>query len=496
LLEGKDLIGQAQTGTGKTAAFALPLLQRLDPEAKGVQAIVLTPTRELALQVAEAVRAYGKHVGKRGVRVLPVYGGQPMHVQLSALKRGVHVVIGTPGRVRDHLQRGTLSLEVVNFFGLDEADEMLNMGFIEDVEWILEHAPAERQIALFSATMPGPIRRIASRHLRDAHDAKISHRTLTVPNIEQFAMRVGRHEKNEALERILEAENYEAVLIFAGTQRMTAELAERLLGHGYQAECIHGGMNQTQREAVVGRLKKRRTKIVVATDVAARGLDVDHIGLVVNYDLPRDQEVYVHRIGRTGRIGRSGKSISLWQQRDRNMLRAIERFSGQVMKGMRMPGRAELVDRKRERFQDNLRALMESDLGSFRNLITGMEREEGFDLADLAAAAVRVAWGESPLYVAPDPEPREDVSPAGDDEVEIVIPVGSWNRVRPGSIVGAIAGETGLKGKVIGRVNILERVTFVAVPAEHVHRILKALKGTRIAGRVVYPRLAHDRDRR
>jgi len=491
LLEGRDLVGQAQTGTGKTAAFAMPLLQRLDPDAKGVQAIVLTPTRELAMQVAEATRAYGKHIGKRGVHVLPVYGGQPMHIQLNALRRGVHVVIGTPGRVRDHLKRRTLSLEKVRFFGLDEADEMLNMGFIEDVEWILEQAPAERQIALFSATMPAPIRRIASRHLKDPVDMKIVQRTLTVSNIEQFSIRVGRNEKNEALERVLEAEEYEAVLIFAGTQRMTAELAEHLQGHGYQAECIHGGMNQPQREAVVGRLKKRRTSIVVATDVAARGLDVDHIGLVVNYDLPRDQEVYVHRVGRTGRAGRKGRAISFWYPRDRNMLRSIERFSGQQMEPMRIPGRSELTDRRREKFQNSIRAMLDSDLGPFRNMFIGMEREEGTELADLAAAAARLAWGEAPLYVAAEPEPREYDDAAGDDLVEIVIPVGSWNRVRPGAIVGAIAGETGLPGKAIGRVNILEKVTFVSVPAEHVHRILKALKGTRIGGRVVYPRLAH-----
>jgi len=499
LLEGHDLLGQAQTGTGKTAAFALPLLQRLDLKEKPVQAIVLTPTRELALQVAEAVRSYGKYLDKSGVRVLPVYGGQPIHIQRNALRRGVHVVIGTPGRVRDHLQRGTLSLSAVRFFGLDEADEMLKMGFIEDVEWILEHAPAERQIALFSATLPAPIRRIAKRHLKDAVDMKIAHRTLTLPGTEQFAMRVGRHEKQEALERVLEAEEYEAVLIFAGTQLATAGLAEHLQGRGHQAECIHGGMNQPQREAVVARLKARKTQIVVATDVAARGLDVDHIGLVINYDLPRDQEIYVHRIGRTGRAGRTGRSISFWQPRDRAMLRAIERFAGAKMKPMKIPGRAEVVDRRRERFQDNLRALTESDLEPFRNLVKVMHAEEGLDLTDLAAAAARLAWGETPLYVTADPEPdRASFSGAesDDDLVEIVIPVGSWNRVRPASIVGAIAGETGLPGSVVGRIKILERVTFVGVPVEHVRTIMRALKGTSVAGRIIYPRLAHDPDRR
>jgi len=502
LLEGRDLVGQAQTGTGKTAAFALPLLACIDLENNAVQAIVLTPTRELALQVAEATRAYGKHLGRRGVSVLPVYGGQPMHVQKNALRRGVNVVIGTPGRVRDHLQRGTLSLAGVRFFGLDEADEMLKMGFIEDVEWILEQAPAERQIALFSATMPTRIRRIAERHLKQAVDLKISPRALTLPTTEQFSMRVGRHEKLEALERVLEAEDYEAVLIFAGTQKSTAELAERLQARGHAAECIHGGMNQQQREAVVQRLKGRKTGIVVATDVAARGLDVDHIGLVVNFDLPRDVEVYVHRIGRTGRAGRSGRAISFQLPRDRNMLRAIERFIGVTMEAMRIPGRAEVVDRRRERFQDKLRALLEGDLGEFRNMAHTMQTEEEIDPLDLAAAALRNAWGESPVYVAPDPEPvarpdrRPDRRPDDDDLVEIVIPVGSWNRVRPGAIVGAIAGEAKLPGSVIGRIKILDKVTFVAVPGEHVAKIMKALKGTRIGGRVVYPRLAHDQTRR
>jgi len=507
LLAGRDLLGQAQTGTGKTAAFALPLLQRLDIKNGAVQAIVLTPTRELAMQVAEAVRSYGKHLGKRGVSVLPIYGGQPYHIQRNALQRGVHVVIGTPGRVRDHLERKTLSLAGVSFFGLDEADEMLKMGFIDDVEWILEHAPEERQIALFSATMPTPIKRVAKRHLKDAVDMKMVQRTLTVPAIEQYAMRVGRHEKNEALERVLEAEDYEAVLIFAGTQHATANLAEHLQGHGYQAECIHGGMNQPQREAVMDRFKKRRTRIVVGTDVAARGLDVDHIGLVVNFDVPRDPEIYVHRIGRTGRAGRAGRSITMWQPRDRHMMRAIERLTGQEMESMRIPGRAELVDRRRERLQDKLRALTAGNLDDFRNLVREMEVEEGCDPVDLAAAAIRLTWGEAPLYVAADPEPqmRSDDrfgadsrsgsrSAARQDDgefVEIVIPVGSWNRLQPGTIVKAIACETGLPGTVIGRVKILDKVTFVAVPSEHVSRIMSALKGVHIAGRAVYPRLAH-----
>ncbi len=491
LLEGRDLLGQAQTGTGKTAAFALPLLQCLDLDERAVQAIVLTPTRELALQVAEATRSYGKFVGKRGVTVLPVYGGQPIHIQRKALARGVNVVIGTPGRVRDHLERGTLSLASVRFFGLDEADEMLKMGFIEDVEWILGKAPDERQIALFSATMPGPIRRVASRHLKDPVDLKIARQAMNVPTIEQFVMPVGRHEKLEALQRVLEAEDYEAVLVFAGTQRATAELVEKLQALGHAAECIHGGMNQPQREAVVQRLRARRTTIVVATDVAARGLDVDHIGLVVNYDPPRDVEIYVHRIGRTGRAGRKGRAISMSLSRDRHMIKAIERFTTQSMQRMRIPGAAEIVDRRRERFQDKLRALLEKDLGEFRAMVLSMHAEEGIEPMDLAAAALRHSWGRSPLYVAPDPDPEPAATNDLDDMVEIVFPVGNWNRVRPGAILGAITGEARLPGSAIGRINVLDKVSFVAVRSEHVARILKAMKGVKIAGRAVYPRLAH-----
>ena len=517
LLAGRDLVGQAQTGTGKTAAFALPLLDRLDLDTKerAVQAIVLTPTRELALQVAEAVRSYGKH--HRQARRLGAAhlrrpaDAHPEERALTTRRAGRHrharAACGTILQ-REH----ALAWPACRFFGLDEADEMLKMGFIEDVEWILDHAPAERQIALFSATMPAPIRRVAQKHLKDVADVKIARKTMTVPAIEQYAIKVGNREKPEALERVLEAEEYEAVLIFVGTQRAAAELSERLQGHGHAAECIHGGMNQQQREAVVSRLKAKRTEVVVATDVAARGLDVDHIGLVVNYDLPRDLEVYVHRIGRTGRAGRGGRSIAFWSARQRGMMRALERFTGQPIESMRIPGRAELVDRRRERFQQKIRELIEEDLGAYTNMLRTMRDEEGLDPMDLAAAAARLAWGESPLYAAPDPEPRpyrehdrperSDRRPprhhddrghrgSSDDMTEIVIPVGSWSRVRPASIVGAIAGETGLPGRVVGRVNILDRVTFVEVPSEHVAKIMKALKGTTIAGRKVYPRLAH-----
>ncbi len=500
LLAGRDLLGQAQTGTGKTAAFALPLLAGLDLQREAVQSIVLAPTRELALQVAEAVRAYGRRLGSGGVRVLPVYGGQPYPIQLRALKRGVHVVIGTPGRVKDHLQRGTLDLSQVRFFGLDEADEMLNMGFIEDVEWILEQAPAERQVALFSATLPPRIRAIADRYLRDPADVSIARRTLAVPSITQLAVRVTR-DKQDVLERLLETEDYEAVLVFARTQKGCGELAERLQAHGHRAESVHGGMSQVQREQVVRRLRDRLVQIVVATDVAARGLDVEHIDLVINYDIPQDEEVYVHRIGRTGRAGRAGRAITFYHPRERRLLHSIERVAGQRMEPLRVPGPAELLERRREKLGEQVRELARGgELDEFVELVEELGGEEGLHPGRIAAAALRLAWGEGPLSMEPEPEPeperrepRAPRAPRGPgDEVELVLPVGAMNRVRPGDIVGAIAGEAKLPGSVVGAIKILERVTFVGVPAKHAEAILTALDGATIRGRVIHPRLAGD----
>lgn len=486
LLDGRDMIGQAQTGTGKTAAFALPMLQRLDMQRRDVQALVLTPTRELAMQVAEAVRAYGRTLGKRGVRVLPVYGGQAIHIQRKALQGTVHVVIGTPGRVRDHLARGTLDLSGVHFFCLDEADEMLNMGFLEDVEWILEHAPEDRQVALFSATMPGPIRRVADSYLKDPADVRIARQTKTVERIEQLSLRVSRHAKKEAVERLLGVEDYEAVLIFAGTQRMVDELSEYLQARGVGAEGIHGGMTQQQRDAVVKRLRARKIQVVVGTDVAARGLDVDHIGLVINYDLPRDPEVYVHRVGRTGRAGREGRAISLWNPREQRMLRTIERFSKQPMTPMQLPGVEDLLARRRTRMIERLRAFEEGELESFEAWSAEIAEELGVEPAQLAAAALRLAWGDEPLR-AEKPEGHVELF----DTIEIVLPVGYKDRLKPGAVVGAIAGETGLPGGVVGRINMLERVTFVEVAAQHVQTILEKLDGAQLAGRRIRPRLAH-----
>jgi ATP-dependent RNA helicase DeaD len=548
LLAGRDVVGQAQTGTGKTAAFALPLLQSLDLAKRRVQAIVLTPTRELALQVAKSVSDYGRHLGGRGATVLPVYGGQPMHIQSGALKRGVHVVIGTPGRVKDLLDRGILSLQDAHFFGLDEADEMLNMGFIEDVEWILDQAPPERQVALFSATFPGRIRGIAEKYLKDPVDVKIADHKLTVPNIEQRVLRAHNSEKSEILDRILEAEDHEAVLVFVRTQLSVEAVTEYLVSCGHQAECVHGGINQSQRETVVKRLRQRRTKVVVATDVAARGLDVDHITLVVNYDLPREAEAYVHRIGRTGRAGRAGRAISFWSPRDRRVLQAIERHCRIRLEPMKAPGLKEILERRRGRLAAKIKSLTEEDLSGFEEYTAKLAEEDGLDMVQIAAALARLAWGDG-LLTAPKakqrPErgpkryerapqrnerspqrnergpQRNERGPKSDERVpqravrrsqpagaprpertsserhstghavEIVLPAGKRDRLRPEDVVGAIAGESGLPGSVVGSIRILERITFVSLPEAHVDRVIDALSGVKLRGRSLRPRRAH-----
>ncbi len=487
MMAGQDLIGQAQTGTGKTAAFAIPILEKIDPAVAGVQALVLAPTRELAIQVAEAVHAYSKYVGRIGV--LPVYGGQPIQLQLKRLDRGVHVVVGTPGRIMDHLRRGSLKLDAVRVVVLDEADEMLRMGFIEDVEWILSQAPAGRQTALFSATLPREIRRIAERHLKSPVSIEIEHKTLTVPAIDQRYLNVSPQQKLDALARILETETTEAVLIFTRTKTGAAELAERLEGRGYAAEAMHGDMNQVQRESVIRRLKAGQVEIVVATDVAARGLDVDRISHVVNYDIPNDVEAYVHRIGRTGRAGRSGVAVLFVLPRERRMMTEIERYTGQRIMPMKMPTQADVAARRIALFKDNIRrSVAEGDLDLYLSLVEELV-EEGLDLAEIAAAAARLARGDKPLEVAVEPE-AANVPRAEEGMVRLFIAAGSRAGVRPGDIVGAIANEAGVPGKAIGSIDIWDRFTFVELPAQYQDQVLQRMANATIRGRPVEIRVA------
>ena len=352
LLSGRDMLGQAQTGTGKTAAFALPILSRIEVRSGPPQAVVLVPTRELAIQVAEAFQRYASKIS--GFHVLPIYGGQSYGPQLASLKRGAQVVIGTPGRVMDHIERGTLDLGGVTCLVLDEADEMLQMGFVADIEWILEQTPPGRQVALFSATLPGPIRRIAQRHLHDPAEVTITSKTSTATNIRQRYWVVSGVHKLDALTRILEVEPFDGMLVFARTKLATVELAERLEARGFAAEALNGDMQQKERERAVSRLKGGKLDILVATDVAARGLDVERISHVVNYDVPYDTESYVHRIGRTGRAGRSGEAILFVTPRERNMLRAIERATRSPLEPMELPTHADVNEQRVARFRQRI----------------------------------------------------------------------------------------------------------------------------------------------
>jgi ATP-dependent RNA helicase DeaD len=513
LLAGRDLLGQAQTGTGKTAAFALPILARVDLSQARTQALVLAPTRELAIQVAEAFQRYAAHL--KDFHVLPIYGGQGYGPQLSALRRGVQVVVGTPGRIIDHLERGSLNLDHVRHVVLDEADEMLRMGFIDAVESILEKAPKERQTALFSATMPAPIRRIAQRHLRDPAEIEIRAKTRTAANVRQRYWMVGGLHKLDALTRILEAESFEAMIIFARTKQATEELAGKLQARGFFAAAINGDVPQPLRERCIQKLKDGQLDILVATDVAARGLDVDRISHVFNYDVPYDPESYVHRIGRTGRAGRSGEAILFIAPRERHLLRAIERATRQPIEPMELPSVAAVNDQRIAKFRLRLDAVLEAEgIGHFRALIEEYERERNVPAIEIAAALARALQGEEPLLLA---EPVRESIPVGakrpvrearparvergerpgpptrgprverresDALLETYrLEVGHQHQVRPGQIVGAIANEAGLDGGQIGRIDILGDHTLIDLPKDLPKDLLRHLQKVRVAGR-------------
>ena len=400
LLEGRDVLGQAQTGTGKTAAFALPILSKLDLTKAKPQALVLAPTRELAIQVAEAFQTYAAHI--RGFHVLPIYGGQSYGPQLAGLRRGVHVVVGTPGRVIDHLERGTLDLSALTCLVLDEADEMLRMGFIDDVEQILQKTPPKRQVALFSATMPSAIRRIAQTYLNDPTEITIKSKTATATNIRQrFWMVSGMH-KLDALTRILEAEPFDGMIIFTRTKHSTEELAEKLQARGFSAAPINGDIQQAQRERTIARLKDGQLDILVATDVAARGLDVERISHIINYDVPTDTESYVHRIGRTGRAGRKGDAILFLSPRERHMLRTIERATRQVVEQMELPSVETVNNQRIAKFKQKITdSLAAGELSLFRSLIEQYEKEHNVPAIEIAAALARITQGDTPLLLEP-----------------------------------------------------------------------------------------------
>ena len=480
LLTGRDVVGLAQTGTGKTAAFALPVLDRLDLSQKKPQALVLAPTRELALQVCEAFEHYS--AGVPGVKVLPVYGGQSYGVQLSALRRGVHVVVGTPGRVIDHLNRGTLDLSELRFLVLDEADEMLNMGFAEDVDTILAETPQDKNVALFSATMPAQIRRMSKQYLHDPLEITVKSKTTTSADTTQRYLIVSYPQKVEALTRILEVEEFDAMIVFVRTKNETETLAEKLRARGYSAMAINGDLGQAQRERTVGQLKAGTLDILVATDVAARGLDVDRISHVVNFDIPTDTESYVHRIGRTGRAGRKGDAISFVTPRERHLLRAIEKATRQPLTQMQMPTVEDINVRRLARFDAAItQALGSEDLGFYRDVVGHYVNEYDVPEADVAAALAVVAQGDSPFMLDQAQEPAPE--PAARATYRIA--VGKRQKIGPRQIVGALANEGGLKSKDFGHIDIRADHPLVELPANLPAETWKKLRKTRISGKLI-----------
>jgi ATP-dependent RNA helicase DeaD len=545
LLEGRDVLGQAQTGTGKTAAFSLPILSKINLAQTRPQALILAPTRELAIQVAEALQKYAARLP--GFHVLPIYGGQSYEPQLRGLKRGAHIVVGTPGRVVDHIKRGSLKLDSLRHVVLDEADEMLRMGFIEDVEWVLQQAPAERQIALFSATMPPPIRRVAQTYLREPVEISIRAKTTTATNIRQRYWLVSGMSKLEALTRFLEAETFDAMIVFARTKAATTELADKLEARGFAASALNGDMQQADRERAITKLKEGVLDIVVATDVAARGLDVERISHVVNYDIPTDTESYVHRIGRTGRAGRSGDAILFVSPRERHMLKAIERATRQPIEAIAAPS-SEVINRRRvQRFKQSISdalTRMHDGVGNsaqydvFRNVLAEIETESGAPLIDIAAALASMAQGDRPLLMVSDeptpmrprsemrPAPQADRRPAqrreaaepepsafpmepktrerperaqservpersnarkprdNDDELETFrVEVGHRHGVKPSNLVGAIANEAGLDSQHIGRIEIYDDHSTVDLPVGMPRGVFRDLQKVWVCGR-------------
>ncbi|CAC9533929.1 DEAD-box ATP-dependent RNA helicase DeaD (CshA) (EC 3.6.4.13) [uncultured Gammaproteobacteria bacterium] len=501
LLNGKDIIGQAQTGTGKTAAFALPLLDNIDLNLNAPQLLILAPTRELAIQVSEAVQTYAR--GMKGFHVLPIYGGQSYDIQLRPLKRGVHCVVGTPGRVMDHIKKGTLKLDNIKSFVLDEADEMLKMGFIDDIKWVMERIPEQRQIALFSATMPNVIKRVAEDFLNDPKIVKVKTKTETAPSITQkYCLVGGLSQKLDALTRILEVTEFDAMIIFARTKNLTVELAEKLAARGFSAEAINGDIQQSQREKIINKFKKGGIDILVATDVAARGLDVPRISHVVNYDIPQDAETYVHRIGRTGRAGREGEAILFVSHRERRMLNNIERVTRQKIEPLELPT-AKIINEKRvDTFKKRItETLSNQNLDVFEKLVTEFqEANEETSHLKIAAALAHIAQGNEPLFLSEkEPSFGRDQKPGEEKIVPVEanslknhpdipmrrykIEVGNNNNIKPGNILGAIANEADMDSEYIGSIQIFDNFSTVDLPDEMPKDTLDVLQKVVVNGK-------------
>lgn len=483
LLAGKDLIGQAQTGTGKTAAFALPLLAKLDVNAPGTQALVLVPTRELAIQAAEQIH---KLAGKTGLRVVPVYGGQPIDRQFRALMKPPAVVVGTPGRLMDHLRRGSVNLDKVRFCAIDEADEMLAFGFIEDIETILAQLPEDRQTALFSATMPPLIAQLVKKFLPKAEKVEIAAKRRTVETVRQVYYEVPPGKKRDALTRILDMETPGPTIVFCRTRLETQELAETLNMRGYDAEPLHGEMAQTERDRVMKKFKDGQADLLVATDVAARGLDIESVTHVVNFDLPWDVEQYIHRIGRTGRAGREGDAITLIEPKERRNLLRFEHLTGAKITPLRVPSAADIAVRRREVFGNKIIERLE--LGNFESQFPVVtELAEHHDVADIAAVALQLLWEATQAGASREGELDEELAAEREHPeagmVRLFVSMGREDKLRPSDLVGAILNETGLPPQAVGTIDILDRVAFVEVPAAHADHVIEALSKTKLRGR-------------
>jgi len=504
VIEGRDVIGQAQTGTGKTAAFALPLLTRLDLNRRQPQVLVLTPTRELAIQVAEAFQRYASEL--EGFHVLPIYGGQDYKTQLRQLKRGPQVIIGTPGRVMDHMRRGTLKLEGLSCLVLDEADEMLRMGFIDDVEWVMEQTPEDRQVTLFSATMPDAIRKIAQKYLDEPQQVTIKVKSTTAENIRQRYWFVNGTHKLDALTRILEAEDFDGMIVFVRTKSSTVELAEKLEARGFSSAAINGDLSQALRERTIEQFKRGKVDILIATDVAARGLDVERVTHVVNYDIPHDTESYVHRIGRTGRAGRTGDAILFVAPREKRLLHNIERATRKKVEEMQLPSTEHINNARIKRFKQQITDVLGAgDLDFFVQMIEQYQQEHDVAAVEIAAALAKMSQGDTPLLLKELPRLSRSQRDRGAKESDrggrrfagaavkrtrnrsiamerFRLEVGRRHGVKPGNIVGAIANEIGIHGEYINRINIQDDHTTVELPAGMPKELLNALKKVRVVG--------------
>ena len=483
--EGIDVVGQAQTGTGKTAAYTIPMLMKTDPQIKKPQAIVLCPTRELAVQVAEEIRKLAKYMSD--IKVLPVYGGQEIVRQIKSLKTGVQIIVGTPGRVMDHMRRKTVKFDNINMVILDEADEMLDMGFREDMETILTETPEDRQTVMFSATMPKAIMDIARNFQKDARIIKVVRKELTVSNIEQFYYEVRPKNKTEVLCRLIDIYNPRLSVVFCNTKRQVDELISELKGRGYFADGIHGDMKQQQRDRVMDDFRSGKVDILIATDVAARGIDVDDVDMVFNYDIPQDEEYYVHRIGRTGRAGRSGMALSFISGKEVYKLKDIERYCKTKILAKPVPSLDDVKNTKLDNMFDKIRqTIEEGGLTDMVNLVEEHVNQEEYTSMDMAAALLKMLIGDTLDREDEVEEFHFDTDKDDSRMVRLFINIGKKDKIKPANILGAIAGESGMPGKLVGAIDMMDNYTFVDVPAIHAEKILKAMNDdVQIKGRRV-----------